>query len=130
MLDFLFAGDLARAERSLQTLLMARQTCVGVFSMVVRQLRMLAHLALAQRSGNAAAVEKALKLHPYAARRAAAQARALDAEAAPGALPPKRDGGRGDQVRQAAGLGGPATFYAENRRNARKTRNLARAMSV
>ena len=47
--------------------------------MVVRQLRMLAHLALAQRSGNAAAVEKALKLHPYAARRAAAQARALDA---------------------------------------------------
>ena len=81
MLDFLFAGDLARAERSLQTLLMGGQTCVGVFSMVVRQLRMLAHLALAQRAGNAAAVEKALKLHPYAARRAAAQARALDAEA-------------------------------------------------
>ena len=81
MLDFLFAGDLARAERSLQTLLMGGQTCVGVFSMVVRQLRMLAHLALAQRAGNGAAVEKALKLHPYAARRAAAQARALDAEA-------------------------------------------------
>ena len=51
MLDFLFAGDLARAERSLQTLLMGGQTCVGVFSMVVRQLRMLAHLALAQRGG-------------------------------------------------------------------------------
>ena len=73
--------DLARAERSLQTLLMGGQTCVGVFSMVVRQLRMLAHLALAQRAENGAAVEKALKLHPYAARRAAAQARALDAEA-------------------------------------------------
>ena len=82
MLDFLFAGDLARAERSLQTLLMGGQTCVGVFSMVVRQLRMLAHLALAQRGGGSAeSVEKALKLHPYAAKRAARQARTLDAEA-------------------------------------------------
>ena len=82
MLDVLFAGDLARAERSLQTLLMGGQTCVGVFSMVVRQLRMLAHLALAQRAGGStAAVEKALKLHPYAAKRAGAQARALDADA-------------------------------------------------
>lgn len=82
MLDFLFAGDLARAERSLQTLLMGGQTCVGVFSMVVRQLRMLAHLALAQRGGGSAeGVEKALKLHPYAAKRAARQARTLDAEA-------------------------------------------------
>ena len=81
MLDFLFAGDLARAERSLNTLLMGGQTCVGVFAMVVRQLRMLAHLALAQReSGNTAAVEKALKLHPYAAKRAARQARTLDVE--------------------------------------------------
>ena len=80
MLDVLFAGDLARAERCLQTLLMGGQTCVGVFSMVVRQLRMLAHLALAQRAGGStAAVEKALKLHPYAAKRACAQARALDA---------------------------------------------------
>ena len=82
MLDLLFAGDLARAERSLQTLLMGGQTCVGVFSMIVRQLRMLAHLALAQKNGgDAAAVEKALKLHPYAAKRAAKQARTLDAEA-------------------------------------------------
>ena len=53
MLDFLFAGDIARAERSLQTLLMNGQSCVGVFSMVVRQLRMLTHLALAQRAGGA-----------------------------------------------------------------------------
>ncbi len=82
MLDFLFAGDLARAERSLRALLMGGQSCVGVFSMLVRQLRMLAHLALAQKGGgDAAAVEKALKLHPYAAKRAARQARAMDAEA-------------------------------------------------
>ena len=82
MLDFLFAGDIARAERSLQTLLMNGQSCVGVFSMVVRQLRMLTHLALAQRAGGGTAdVEKALKLHPYAAKRAAKQARTLDAGA-------------------------------------------------
>ena len=131
MLDFLFAGDLARAERSLQTLLMGGQTCVGVFSMVVRQLRMLAHLALAQRAGDARRQwKKRSNCTPMPPRRAAATGPCAGRGGAPGALPPKRDGGRGDQVRQAAGSGGPAAFYAENRRNARKTRNLARAMSV
>lgn len=82
MLDFLFAGDLTRAERSLNALLTGGQNCVGVLAMLIRQLRMLSHLALAQRAGgNTTAVEKALKLHPYAAKRAARQARQMDADA-------------------------------------------------
>ncbi|HIS03402.1 MAG TPA: DNA polymerase III subunit delta [Candidatus Pullichristensenella avicola] len=81
MLDFLFAGDLTRAERSLNVLLRDGQNCVGILAMLVRQLRMLTHLALCQRAGgNAASVEKALKLHPYAAKRAARQARQMDAD--------------------------------------------------
>lgn len=81
MLDFLFDGDIVRAERSLSVLLTGGQTYVGVLAMAIRQLRMLAHMSLAMRAGDGtAAVEKQLKLHPYAAKRAARQARALDAD--------------------------------------------------
>lgn len=80
MLDFLFAGDLVHAERSMKTLLMSGQSYVGLLAMIIRQLHTLAHLSAAMRAGEStAAVEKALKLHPYAAKRAAQQARALDA---------------------------------------------------
>lgn len=81
MLDMLFEGDIARAEESLHTLLMGGQTYVGVLALVIRQLRMLSHMALALREGRGTQeVEKALKLHPYAAKRASRQARTLDAD--------------------------------------------------
>lgn len=79
LLDFLFAGDIARAQRSLSTLLMNGQTYIGILSMLIRQLRMLTHIAFALSSGTGtSAVEKQLKLHPYAAKRAAQQARGLN----------------------------------------------------
>ena len=79
MLDFLFAGDAVRAERSLGLLVTGGQTYVGILAMVIRQLRTLTHMALSIRAGaGTAAVEKQLGLHPYAARRAAEQVRGLD----------------------------------------------------
>lgn len=82
MLDALFSGEEGRAQDRLRALLAGGESCVGILAMIIRQVRMTAHLALAaQPGGDARAVEQALKLHPYAARRAREQARGLDAQA-------------------------------------------------
>lgn len=82
MIDRLFSGDAAGAHQTLRTLLQTGQTRIALLALITRQLRMLTHLAFARESGASLdAVEKEMKIHPYAARKMRGQIRRLSARA-------------------------------------------------
>ena len=78
----LFSGDAAGAHQTLRTLLQTGQTRIALLALITRQLRMLTHLAFARENGASLdAVEKEMKIHPYAARKMRGQIRRLSARA-------------------------------------------------
>ena len=81
LLNRLLEGNLGEAEKMVANLLQNGQNPVGILAMLTRQLRQLTHMRLALDAGKPVlTVQEALKLHPYAARQLARQAKMRPAE--------------------------------------------------
>ena len=82
LMNRLLDGNLGEAEKMLANLLQNGQNPVGILAMLSRQLRQLTHMRLALDAGKPVlTVQEALKLHPYAAKQLARQAKLRPAEA-------------------------------------------------
>lgn len=81
LMNHLLAGKLDSAQKMLNSLLQNGQNPVGLLAMLSRQLRQLTHMRYALDAGETvAAVQETLKLHPYAAKQLARQAKLRSAE--------------------------------------------------
>ena len=81
VMDALLAGDMLKAQRTVNSLLEGGQTAMGLLAMLIRQLRQMAHMKCALDAGKPAqSVQEALNLHPYAARQTARQCAKLSAD--------------------------------------------------
>ena len=81
LMNQLLAGDMTRAQASLNSLLQGGQTAMGLLAMLTRQARQLAHMKCAlDAGGTVQQVQDALKLHPYAAKQTARQCAKLSAD--------------------------------------------------
>ncbi len=82
LMNRLLDGKLGDAEKMLSNLLQNGQNPVGLLAMLSRQLRQLTHMRLALDAGQPVLkVQEALKLHPYAAKQIARQAKLRSANA-------------------------------------------------
>lgn len=80
LMNHLLAGDMLKAQQTVNSLIQGGQNPVGLLAMLTRQLRQMAHMKCALDAGsNAQAVQEQLRLHPYAARQTARQVSRLDA---------------------------------------------------
>ena len=80
LMDQLLAGDMFKAQQTVNSLLQGGQNAMGLLAMLNRQLRQLTHMKCALESGgNAQTVQSQLKLHPYAAKQTARQCARLSA---------------------------------------------------
>ncbi len=81
LMNRLLAGNLGSAQIMLNSLLQNGQNPVGILAMLSRQLRQLTHMSYALNAGKTVIhVQETLKLHPYAAKQLARQAKARKAE--------------------------------------------------
>ena len=81
ILNNLLAGDVAKGQETVNRLLQGGQTPTGVFAMMTRQIRQLAHMKCALDAGTPVqVVQEQLKLHPYAAKQTARQCAKLSAD--------------------------------------------------
>ena len=81
LLNHLLAGDMLRAQQTVNSLLQNGQTAMGLLAMLTRQTRQLAHMRCALDAGiPVQTVQNELKLHPYAARQTARQCARLSAD--------------------------------------------------
>ena len=81
LLNSLLAGDVAKGQQTANTLLQGGQTPLGIFAMITRQVRQLAHMKCALDAGTPVkVVQDQLKLHPYAAKQTARQCARLSAD--------------------------------------------------
>ena len=70
----LFAGDMKKAQQTVNSLLQGGQTAIGITSMLARQIRQLTHMKCALEAGETVqSVQTRLKMHPYAAKQIARQ---------------------------------------------------------
>ena len=80
LLNSLLAGDMLKAQQTVNSLLQGGQTAMGLLAMLTRQLRQLAHMRCALDAGiPVQTVQNELKLHPYAAKQTARQCAKLSA---------------------------------------------------
>lgn len=80
LLSCLLAGDMAKGQQTLNSLLQNGQSPVGLMAMLTRQVRQLAHMKCAlDAGGSVQQVQSQLKLHPYAAKQTARQCAKLSA---------------------------------------------------
>ena len=81
VMDALLAGDMLKAQQTVNRLLEGGQTAMGLLAMLIRQLRQMAHMKCALDAGKPAqSVQEALNMHPYAARQTARQCARLSAD--------------------------------------------------
>lgn len=81
ILSSLLAGDIEKGQRTVNQLLQGGQTPMGVFAMMTRQIRQLAHMKCALDAGMPVqTVQEQLKMHPYAAKQTARQCAKLSAD--------------------------------------------------
>ena len=81
LLNSLLAGDMVKAQSSVNSLLQGGQTAMGLLAMLTRQLRQLAHIKCAlDAGGTVQQVQDQLKIHPYAAKQSARQCAKLSAD--------------------------------------------------
>ena len=79
LMNHLLAGDMLKAQQTVNSLLQGGQNPIGIMAMLTRQLRQMTHMKCALDAGEPAqAVQERLKLHPYAARQTARQVARLD----------------------------------------------------
>lgn len=80
LLNHLLSGDMAQAQRTVNSILQGGQNPVGILAMLTRQVRQLTHMRCALDAGQTAqSVQAQLKMHPYAARQTARQCQGLSA---------------------------------------------------
>lgn len=81
LMNHLLAGDMEKAQQTVNSLLQGGQNSMGILAMLIRQLRQMAHMKCALDAGKLAqTVQEALKMHPYAAKQTARQCAGLSAE--------------------------------------------------
>ncbi len=81
LMNHLLAGKLGEAQKMLNSLLQNGQNPVGLLAMLSRQLRQLTHMRYALDAGQTViSVQETLKLHPYAAKQLARQAKLRPAD--------------------------------------------------
>ena len=81
LLNHLLAGDILRAQQTVNSLLQNGQTAMGLLAMLTRQTRQLAHMRCALDAGiPVQTVQNELKLHPYAAKQTAKQCARLSSD--------------------------------------------------
>ena len=81
LLSSLLAGDMKKAQETVNSLLQGGQNPMGILAMLTRQVRQLAHMKCAMDAGQPVQiVQDQLKMHPYAARQTARQCARLSAD--------------------------------------------------
>lgn len=81
LLNHLLAGDMAKAQSTVNSLLQGGQNPVGLLAMLTRQIRQLAHMKCAMEVGLPVQnIQEQLKMHPYAARQTARQCAGLSSD--------------------------------------------------
>lgn len=79
LMNHLLAGDMFRAQQTVNSLMQGGQNPVGILAMLTRQLRQMTHMKCALDAREPVqAVQDRLKLHPYAAKQTARQVARLD----------------------------------------------------
>lgn len=74
LMNHLLAGDMMKAQQTVNSLLQGGQNAMGLVAMLTRQLRQMVHMKCALDAGdNVVSVQQTLKLHPYAAKQVARQ---------------------------------------------------------
>lgn len=74
LLSSLLVGDMKKGQQTVNSLLQGGQNPIGIFSMLTRQVRQLAHMKCALDAGTPLqTVQQQLGMHPYAARQTARQ---------------------------------------------------------
>lgn len=74
LMNHLLAGDMLRAQQTVNSLLQGGQNPIGILAMLIRQVRQMTHMKCALEAGEPVqAVQERLSLHPYAARQTAKQ---------------------------------------------------------
>ena len=80
LMEHLLAGDMLKAQQTVNSLTQGGQNAMGILAMLIRQLRQMAHMKSALDAGETAqSVQEALKMHPYAAKQTARQCAKLSA---------------------------------------------------
>ena len=81
LMEHLLAGDMLKAQQTVNSLMQGGQNAMGILAMLIRQLRQLSHMKCALDAGETAqSVQEALKMHPYAARQTARQCARLSSD--------------------------------------------------
>lgn len=79
LMNHLLAGDMLKAQQTVNSLMRGGQNPVGILAMLTRQVRQMTHMKCALDAGEPAqVVQERLKMHPYAARQTARQCARLD----------------------------------------------------
>lgn len=79
LMNHLLAGDMLKAQQTVNSLMQGGQNSIGILAMLTRQLRQMTHMKCALDAGEPAqAVQERLKMHPYAARQTARQVARLN----------------------------------------------------
>ena len=74
LMNHLLAGDMLKAQQTVNSLLQSGQNNMGLLAMLTRQLRQMTHMKCALDAGQPVAiVQDQLKMHPYAAKQTARQ---------------------------------------------------------
>lgn len=74
LMNHLLAGDMLKAQQTVNSLMQGGQNPVGILAMLTRQVRQLTHMKCALDAGEPAqVVQDRLKMHPYAAKQTARQ---------------------------------------------------------
>ena len=77
----LLAGDMLKAQQTVNSLVQGGQNAMGILAMLIRQLRQLTHMRCALDAGETVqSVQTVLKMHPYAAKQTARQCARLSAD--------------------------------------------------
>lgn len=74
LMNHLLAGDMLKAQQTVNSLMQGGQNPIGILAMLTRQIRQMTHMKCALDAGEPAqAVQERLKMHPYAAKQTARQ---------------------------------------------------------
>ena len=80
LMNHLLAGDMQKAQQTVNSMLRGGQNAVGILALLTRQVRQLTHMKCALDAGESVLqVQERLKMHPYAAKQTARQCARLSA---------------------------------------------------
>ena len=81
LMNALLAGDMSKAQSTVNSILQGGQNPIGILAMLTRQVRQMTHMKCALDAGiPVQTVQEQLKMHPYAAKQTAAQCKKLSSK--------------------------------------------------